>query len=110
MKKNDFQQIKSSVRIEEVIGGYQHLEPKGKNYVGLCPFHPDHHPSLMVNPEKQTYSCFACGEHGDAIAFVQKMEHCSFMEAVGKLKMENGKLKINKKKAESVPVLSLIHI
>lgn len=61
MKKNDFQQIKSSVRIEEVIGGYQHLEPKGKNYVGLCPFHPDHHPSLMVNPEKQTYSCFACG-------------------------------------------------
>ena len=53
MKKSDFQQIKSSVRIEEVIGGYQHLEPKGKNYVGLCPFHPDHHPSLMVNPEKQ---------------------------------------------------------
>ena len=85
MKKNDFQQIKSSVRIEEVIGGYQHLEPKGKNYVGLCPFHPDHHPSLMVNPEKQTYSCFACGEHGDVFEFVRKMEHCTLSDAVRKL-------------------------
>lgn len=85
MKKNDFQQIKSSVRIEEVIGGYQYLEPKGKNYVGLCPFHPDHHPSLMVNPEKQTYSCFACGEHGDVFEFVRKMEHCTLSDAVRKL-------------------------
>lgn len=64
MKKNDFQQIKSSVRIEEVIGGYQHLEPKGKNYVGLCPFHPDHHPSLMVNPENRLIPVLPAGNMG----------------------------------------------
>ena len=104
MTKREIEQMKSSVCIKEVVEGYVSLERKGSNYMGLCPFHEDHHPSLIVNPEKQTFHCFACGEHGDAIAFVQKMEHCSFMEAVGKLKMENGKLKINKKKAESVPV------
>ena len=104
MTKREIEQMKSSVCIKEVVEGYVPLERKGSNYMGLCPFHEDHHPSLIVNPEKQTFHCFACGEHGDAIAFVQKMEHCSFMEAVGKLKMENGKLKINKKKAESVPV------
>ena len=104
MTKRESEQMKSSVCIKEVVEGYVPLERKGSNYMGLCPFHEDHHPSLIVNPEKQTFHCFACGEHGDAIAFVQKMEHCSFMEAVGKLKMENGKLKINKKKAESVPV------
>ncbi len=97
MTKREIEQMKSSVCIKEVVEGYVSLERKGSNYMGLCPFHEDHHPSLIVNPEKQTFHCFACGEHGDAIAFVQKMEHCSFMEAVGKLK-------INKKKAESVPV------
>ena len=102
MTKREIEQMKSSVCIKEVVEGYVPLERKGSNYMGLCPFHEDHHPSLIVNPEKQTFHCFACGEHGDAIAFVQKMEHCSFMEAVGKLKMENGKLKINKKNANPV--------
>ena len=85
MTKREIEQMKSSVCIKEVVEGYVSLERKGSNYMGLCPFHEDHHPSLIVNPEKQTFHCFACGEHGDAIAFVQKMEHCSFMEAVGKL-------------------------
>ena len=85
MTKKEIEQMKSSVCIKEVVEKYVPLERKGSNYMGLCPFHEDHHPSLIVNPEKQTFHCFACGEHGDAIAFVQKMEHCSFMEAVGKL-------------------------
>ena len=102
MTKREIEQMKSSVCIKEVVEGYVPLERKGSNYMGLCPFHEDHHPSLIVNPEKQTFHCFACGEHGDAIAFVQKMEHCSFMEAVGKLKIENRELKINKKNANPV--------
>ena len=85
MTKLEIEQLKSSLRIEEVVGRYVKLDRKGISYVGLCPFHEDHHPSLMVNPQKQTFNCFACGEHGDAIGFVQKMEHCNFMEAVGKL-------------------------
>ena len=76
MTKREIEQMKSSVCIKEVVEGYVPLERKGSNYMGLCPFHEDHHPSLIVNPEKQTFHCFACGKHGDTIAFVQKMEHC----------------------------------
>lgn len=102
MTKLEIEQLKSSLRIEEVVGRYVKLDRKGISYVGLCPFHEDHHPSLMVNPEKQTFNCFACGEHGDAIGFIQKMEHCTFMSAVGKLKIENGELKINERKVKPV--------
>ena len=57
----------------------------GAGYVGLCPFHADKHPSLHVHPGKQFFKCFACGEGGDLFAFVQKIEGCSFTEAMGKL-------------------------
>lgn len=102
MTSYNIDQIKSSVRIEDVAGGYVNLLRCGKLFKGLCPFHDDHHPSLIVDPQKQTFTCYACGEHGDVIAFVQKMEHCSFAEATEKLKIENGKLKINKTKAKPV--------
>ncbi|MCD8137545.1 MAG: CHC2 zinc finger domain-containing protein [Parabacteroides gordonii] len=82
MTKQEIERLKSSLRIEEVIGKTVRLERKGENYVGLCPFHDDHHPSLTVNSQKQTFHCFACGEHGDVIGFVQKTEHCSFTEAI----------------------------
>ena len=102
MTHYNIDQIKSSVRIEDVAGGYVNLLRCGKLFKGLCPFHDDHHPSLIVDPQKQTFTCYACGEHGDVIAFVQKMERCSFVEATEKLKIENGKLKINKTKAKPV--------
>ena len=94
MTKIEIEQL-ASYPIEDVIGETVKLERKGTNYVGLCPFHEDHHPSLVVNPQKQTFKCFACGEHGDVIEFIEKTEHCNFMEAVGKLK-------INKKNANPV--------
>ena len=103
MNQQEISQIKSSVRLEEVAGRYIRLSRRGKLFTGLCPFHDDHHPSLTVDPQKQTFACYACGERGDVIAFVQKMEHCSFAEATEKLKIENGKLKINKTKAKPVP-------
>ena len=81
MTHYNIDQIKSSVRIEDVAGGYVNLLRCGKLFKGLCPFHDDHHPSLIVDPQKQTFACYACGEHGDVIAFVQKMERCSFAEA-----------------------------
>ncbi len=55
MTKREIEQMKSSVCIKEVVEGYVSLERKGSNYMGLCPFHEDHHPSLIVNPEKQTF-------------------------------------------------------
>ena len=71
--------------IEEVLAAYVPLQRSGAGYVGLCPFHADKHPSLHVHPGKQFFKCFACGEGGDLFAFVQKIEGCSFTEAMGKL-------------------------
>lgn len=85
MTKREIENLKSSARIEDVAGRYTKLVRKGKNYTALCPFHDDHHPSLVVDVAKQTFHCFACGEHGDVIGFVQKAEHCGFTEAVAKL-------------------------
>lgn len=105
MTHQEINNIKQSApQIEEVIGRYVQLTRKGKSLLGLCPFHEDHHPSLTVNPEKQYFTCFACGEKGDVIHFLQKIERVSFGEAVKKLKMENGKLKI---KSEVKPEVKL---
>lgn len=105
MTHQDINNIKQSApQIEEVIGRYVQLTRKGKSLLGLCPFHEDHHPSLAVNPEKQYFTCFACGEKGDVIHFLQKIEGVSFGEAVKKLKVENGKLKI---KSEVKPEVKL---
>lgn len=105
MTHQDINNIKQSApQIEEVIGRYVQLTRKGKSLLGLCPFHEDHHPSLSVNPEKQYFTCFACGEKGDVIHFLQKIERVSFGEAVKKLKIENGKLKI---KSEVKPEVKL---
>ena len=71
--------------IEEVVAAYVPLQRSGAGYVGLCPFHADKHPSLHVHPGKQFFKCFACGEGGDLFAFVQKIEGCSFTEAMGML-------------------------
>ncbi|MCD8135228.1 MAG: CHC2 zinc finger domain-containing protein [Parabacteroides gordonii] len=70
MTHQEINNIKQSApQIEEVIGRYVQLTRKGKSLLGLCPFHEDHHPSLTVNPEKQYFTCFACGEKGDVIHF-----------------------------------------
>jgi DNA primase len=54
----------------------------GREFVGLCPFHDDHNPSMMVNPERKSFKCWSCGEGGDCFAFVMKREHISFPQAL----------------------------
>jgi DNA primase len=81
----DVDAVKRAHRIESVISKYLPLIRKGGNYVGLCPFHPDKHPSLRVSEKLQVYHCFACGAKGDVIHFVQEIEHCSFVDAVSKI-------------------------
>lgn len=76
------QRLKATVPIGSVIGHYVKLTPKGNRWEGLCPFHDDHHPSLVVSPEKGTWRCFACGKGGDMFDFVMEYEHVSFPEAV----------------------------
>ncbi|MCK5388071.1 MAG: DNA primase, partial [Candidatus Izimaplasma sp.] len=58
------------------------LSKKGKSYFGLCPFHNEKTPSFSVEPERKIYTCFSCGEKGNAITFKQKTENLTFVEAV----------------------------
>ncbi|MFO0917741.1 MAG: DNA primase [Planctomycetaceae bacterium] len=76
--------VRSRTDIAELIGESVALQPQrgGRVFVGLCPFHPDHNPSLQVNPERQTYRCWVCDQGGDCFSFVMKHENLSFPEAL----------------------------
>lgn len=75
-------EIQAKARIEEYIGKYVSLKKEGIRYRGLCPFHNEKSPSFSVNPEKQMFKCFGCGEGGDVFTFVMKYEKQSYREAV----------------------------
>lgn len=74
--------ILQSVDIVEVVGERVALARKGREYVGLCPFHPDHRPSLAVSPTKRIFKCWSCGAGGDVIRFVQLINRVEFREAL----------------------------
>lgn len=66
------------------------LRQRGARFWGICPFHSEKTPSFSVDPEKQRWKCFGCGENGDAIDFVRKLKGLSFREAVSLLRIPDG--------------------
>ncbi|BBZ76630.1 DNA primase [Mycolicibacterium anyangense] len=79
----DIAAIRERVRIEDVVGDYVQLRRAGADSMkGLCPFHDEKSPSFHVRPNHGHFHCFGCGEGGDVYAFIQKIEHVSFVEAV----------------------------
>jgi DNA primase len=79
----DISAIRERVRIEDVVGDYVQLRRAGADSLkGLCPFHDEKSPSFHVRPNHGHFHCFGCGEGGDVYAFVQKIEHVTFVEAV----------------------------
>ncbi len=70
MSEVKLSELKATVNIVDVIGKYLSLQKKGSEYVAMCCFHNDHKASLMVNPHKQVFKCFACGKGGDVIDFL----------------------------------------
>ena len=76
------QLIKDTARIEEVIGDYVNLKRRGSNLIGLCPLHGEKTPSFNVNPARQIFKCFGCGEGGDAIAFLMKHDSVDYVGAL----------------------------
>ena len=78
----DIISIRNKANIVDVISSYINLEPKGKNYFGICPFHDDHTPSMSVSSEKQIYRCFVCGNSGNVFTFVENYEKVDFPSAV----------------------------
>ncbi|MBN3509203.1 DNA primase [Mycobacterium sp. 88mf] len=79
----DIAAIREKVRIEDVVGDYVQLRRAGADSMkGLCPFHDEKSPSFHVRPNHGHFHCFGCGEGGDVYAFIQKIEHVTFVEAV----------------------------
>lgn len=68
--------------IEQVISSYTPLKRRGKNLVGLCPFHNEKTPSFTVYPESQSFFCFGCGAGGEVISFIRRAENLDYTEAV----------------------------
>jgi DNA primase len=86
IRDSDIAEVRDRVRIDEVIGEYVTLRRAGAGSVkGLCPFHDEKSPSFNVRPSHGTFHCFGCGETGDAIAFIMKMDHIGFVESVERL-------------------------
>ena len=71
--------------IRDVVSQYVNLKKAGSSYVGLCPFHNEKTPSFSVSPQKGIFHCFGCGEGGNVIHFMMKIENMPFVEAVEKL-------------------------
>jgi DNA primase len=82
MALSDLKDIIKETPLSQIIGGYIPLKIKGNVIEGICPFHPDHHPSLKVNDQKKLFMCFACQTGGDAITFVQKFRGIGFIDAL----------------------------
>lgn len=76
------EEIKQSVKIENIIGEKVKLKKKGSEFVGLCPFHNEKTPSFTVSPSKSIYKCFGCGKSGDVYSFLMDHEKLSFIDAV----------------------------
>jgi len=83
-------EIKSRVRLSDVIGKTVKLKRQGREYAGLSPFTKEKTPSFFVNDDKGFYHCFSSGKHGDLISFLQETERLSFVEAVERLAAEAG--------------------
>ncbi|MEA3313161.1 MAG: DNA primase [Caldisericota bacterium] len=88
--KDYIDELHEKVDIVSTINQYVKLKKRGRNYVGLCPFHEEKTPSFVVSPEKQIFHCFGCGASGDVIKFLMKIDGMDFKEAITILARDAG--------------------
>jgi DNA primase len=79
------QRVKDAAQITDIIGECVSLKRAGANLKGLCPFHAEKTPSFMVNPVRQSFHCFGCGEGGDVLSFMMKYYNLTFPETLKQL-------------------------
>ncbi len=79
---NFIEELKTRNDVVDVVASYTNLTRKGNRHWACCPFHHEKTPSFSISPEMQMYKCFGCGDSGDVITFVQKIESTDFMGAV----------------------------
>ena len=90
LKDGEAAELKNNTDIISIVSNYVSLKKSGKNFTGLCPFHKEKTPSFMVDPQTQLYHCFGCGNGGDVISFIMKMENLNFIEAVELIARKTG--------------------
>ena len=90
IKDTSVEAVKSAAEILPLVEDYVRLRKAGGTYKGLCPFHAEKTPSFTVSPARGTYKCFGCGEGGDAISFVTKLDSLDFVGAIEKLAQRFG--------------------
>ena len=78
-------EIKSKLPVADIVGETVALKRAGTIHKGLCPFHAEKTPSFIVTPERETWHCFGCGEHGDIFTFVMRRDGLEFREALSRL-------------------------
>lgn len=86
----DISRVQQANDIVDVISEHLTLTKRGREMLGLCPFHEDHRPSLYVNPAKQIFKCFACSAGGNVFSFLQMRENLTFVQAVERLAQRAG--------------------
>ncbi len=79
---NPKDQVKELLSITDVVSTYIRLEKSGNQFRARCPFHNEKTPSFYVSPERRSYHCFGCSEHGDIFSFVEKIENIPFFDAL----------------------------
>jgi DNA primase len=82
IRDEDIDEVRQRADIIDIISPVVQLKKTGRTFKGLCPFHDEKTPSFVVNPDRQTYHCFGCGEGGNIISFVMKTENLDFPDAV----------------------------
>ena len=83
-------QIKTQIPIQELIAEFISIKRAGKNFVALCPFHNDHHPSMHISPQKGIFKCFVCGTGGDLITFYSSIKKLKWADAIPELATKYG--------------------
>lgn len=85
--ESKIEEIRASASIVDIISDSVQLRKRGKNYIGLCPFHSEKTPSFTVSEEKQIFHCFGCHTGGNVFKFLMEYEKISFVEAVQELSL-----------------------
>jgi DNA primase len=86
IRQSDVEEVKARTNLADIVGDYVALKPAGVGSLkGLCPFHDERSPSFQVRQQVGLYHCFGCGEGGDVYAFLMKIDHVTFTDAVERL-------------------------
>ena len=93
--------VKQATDIVDLIGGVVPLTQKGRNYVGLCPWHDDTRPSFTVDPVRQSFVCWVCSIRGDVFEFIKRIDGVEFYDAL-KMLAERANIELRTNKAPVV--------